>query len=922
MDKNRYASCSKWQLTIVTAIMLALSTVFTQNSFAQSADLVTEVEGISEYKLANGVKLLLFPDSSKPQFTVNMTVMVGSRHEGYGESGMAHLLEHMLFRGTDKHPDIPKLLKDRGVLNMNGTTNIDRTNYFETLPAQDDNLEFAIAMEADRLINSWIKAEHLAAEMTIVRSEFERGENSPQAILIQRIMDSAYQWHNYGKSTIGNRSDIMRVPATNLRVFYKKYYQPDNVTLVIAGKFDREEAIDLVVKHFGAIPKPTRELPNTYTEEPAQDGERTVVLRRSGNVQYVGLGYHIPSASHNDYAPLQVLASVLRNTPEGPLYESMVKKKLATSAFSFARVGFDPGMMLALAEVPADNDLMAAKQTLIKEMETIGSEGVSEKDVQRAVLGILKQRELSFSNSERFATSLSTWESYGDWRLYFLHRDRLELVTPDDVARVANEYLLPSNRTVGLFYPTETPQRASINGQNFVKKMVDGYAGRAKMAEGEAFDPTPENIQKRTLVGQLSSGIKYALLPKETRGDRVTMLATLHYGTAESLKGKVTACEMLPQLLSRGTKELSFQQYNDKLDELKATVSFSGSTGSLQVRIQTEAQNLEGVLDVVRQSLREPALSAEELEIVREQVITQTESGLTDPMQLAMETFGRKLDPQPSNDVRYTPTINEQIERYKNVTIKDVRSLYKKFLNGQHGELAVVGDFDRTSTLATLDQVFNGWTSKQPYERIEEPANLSIKGERVKIDTPDKANAIYIAGVNTEIGDQHPDYEAVLIGNYIMGGGPLSSRIADRVRKKDGLSYTAATQYRGDSEDERGIYLMFCISNPMNTEKVVGTVREEVDRMLSSGVTGEELEKAKESFLTNRRGGRARESQIASDLVSNLRNGRTMEFQQKSDERIEALTKEKVDAALRKVIDLDRMIIVTAGDFSKVESEK
>jgi len=228
---------------------------------AQPPSEVTSVEGITEYRLNNGVKLLLFPDDSKPQFTVNMTVMVGSRHEGYGESGMAHLLEHMLFRGTDRHPDIPKLLKDRGVLNMNGTTSLDRTNYFETLPASGDNLEFAIDMEADRLVNSWIRQEHLTKEMTVVRSEFERGENSPVAIMIQRIMDSAYQWHNYGKST----------------------------------KFDKEKALSLVTKHFGSIPKPKRRLPKTYTEEPAQDGERVVSLRRSGDVQYVGLGYHIPS---------------------------------------------------------------------------------------------------------------------------------------------------------------------------------------------------------------------------------------------------------------------------------------------------------------------------------------------------------------------------------------------------------------------------------------------------------------------------------------------------------------------------------------------------------------------------------------------------------------------------------------------------
>ena len=248
---------------------------------------ITSIEGISEYRLENGLKVLLFPDPSKPTVTVNVTVFVGSRHEGYGEAGMAHLLEHMLFKGTPDHPSIPKALQSRGA-HFNGTTSLDRTNYFETLPASDENLEFAIELESDRLINSYVKGEDLASEMTVVRNEFERGENNPHAILGQRIMSAAFNWHNYGQSTIGNRADIERVPIESLRAFYKRYYQPDNAMVVIAGRFDEAKALEYVGKYFGTIPKPERKLPATYTEEPAQDGERTVTLRRVGEVAVVG----------------------------------------------------------------------------------------------------------------------------------------------------------------------------------------------------------------------------------------------------------------------------------------------------------------------------------------------------------------------------------------------------------------------------------------------------------------------------------------------------------------------------------------------------------------------------------------------------------------------------------------------------------
>ena len=888
------------------------------SSAVAQLDKTTEVEGITEYNLKNGVKLLLFPDNSKPQFTMNMTVMVGSRHEGYGESGMAHLLEHMLFRGSDLHPDIPKLLKDRGVLNMNGTTSIDRTNYFETLPANDDNLKFAVEMEADRLINSWIRADHLEKEMTVVRSEFERSENSPQSILYQRLMTAAYQWHNYGKSTIGNRSDIMRVPADNLRVFYKKYYQPDNITLVIAGKFDEARALELVEKNFGAIPRPKRELPKTYTEEPAQDGERNIVLRRAGDVQLVGTAYHIPSASDPEYAPAQVLASILSNTPSGPLYKTMVETKLATDVGAFARVGYDPGMLITLAEVPKDRDLIEARDVLIKQMEAV-KDSVTDADVKRAVLSITKRRERSFANTEQFATTLSEWESYGDWRLYFLHRDRLEEVTADDVKQVAEKYLIQSNRTVGLFYPTEDAERVEIEALNRVKKMVADYKGREKISEGEAFDPSPANIESRTTFGELDSGLKYALLSKQTRGDRVTLQAKLHYGDENSLKGKTIAAEVLPSLMTRGTKQLEFQEYRDRLDELKTVVSISGNVGTITLSVQSEADKLIPALDVIKQALREPALKDKEMEVVRNNKLTQIESGLSDPTTLAFTEFSRQLDPQPSDDVRYTPTLEEELERIEALTLDEVKSLHSEFLNGQHGEIAVVGDFDEKGVLAKLNDVFGGWKSDKPYKRIEEPANLEVQGERFDIDTPDKANAVYIAGLSTKIGESHPDYEAMEIGNYIMGGGPLSSRIADRVRKQDGLSYTAITRFRANHEDERGLYMMFCISNPKNTEKVVETVREEVDRMLSEGVTMDELNKAKESFLTNRQGGRAKDSRIASDLLKNLKVGRTMDFHAQSDARITQLTKEQVDAAIKSTIDPERLVIVTAGDFSKAE---
>jgi len=907
-------------LTRCCLILLALTAAFSLPSLsAQETKLVTEVEGISEYKLSNGVQVLLFPDESKPNFTVNMTVLVGSRHEGYGETGMAHLLEHMLFKGTPTHNDIPALLKDRGVLDLNGTTWLDRTNYFETLPAKDDNLEFAIRMEADRLLNSTIKGEDLLSEMTVVRNEFEMGENQPQSILMQRLMATAYEWHNYGKTTIGNRSDIERVPLDNLRRFYTKYYQPDNIMVVVAGKFEQKEALELLEKYFGTLKVPDRELPKTYTEEPIQDGERVVVLRRVGDVQMAGVGYHIPAAADPDFVACEVLAEILGLEPGGVLYKDLVESGLASSVGTFNIPGHDPGMLLAFCEVSKEKDLETAKNKMIEAIEAVGTNGVAEDDVKRAVQRLLKEREQTFASTEDMAIELSEWRAYGDWRLYFLHRDRLEKITAADIQRVAKTWCLPSNRTVGLFIPTAEPVRTPIASQPKVKEMVTDYKGRAKVTLGESFEPTPENIEKRLLTGELSSGLKYSLLPKKTRDSRVNIVGKLDFGSLGTLRGQSTAATMLGQLMGRGTKDLSFQQFRDALDNLRATMTFTGSPGSLQFSIQTKRENIPEVLKLLEQALKTPALADSELEIVRREGIAQMESMKSDPQGLAVTEFQRVFSPYEKDDPRYSPTIEEGIERMSQVNTEQIRNLHNRFLSGQHGQVAVVGDFDPDQTREQLDKLFAGWTTKEAYARIPEPAITDLAGKRTKINTPDKANAVYIAGMMMPLRDDNPDYEALAVANYVLGGGPLASRLADRVRKKEGLSYGVGSMVQADSMDERSMLMMFAISNPENTEKVVNTIDEEVSRFTESGVQAEELNNAISSYLETRKGGRANDSQLAGLLLKNMEAGRTMQFQAESDQKIRLLTKERVDAVIKKLLDKQRLIIITAGDFEKAK---
>jgi zinc protease len=907
-------------MTLDPIVLRIAAAVFVLSTFAQGIAaegepaLIRSVEGISEYHLENGMKVLLFPDKSSPKVTVNLTVFVGSRHEGYGEAGMAHLLEHMVFKGTPTHQNIPKSLQDRGA-EFNGTTWLDRTNYYETLPASDENLEFALKLEADRLVNSFISAEDLAKEFSVVRSEFERGENSPQRVLMQRVTAAAFEWHNYGQTTIGNRADIEKVPADNLRRFYQKYYQPDNVMLVIAGKFDEKKSLEFVKNYFGVIPRPERKLEPTYTEEPAQDGERMVTLRRVGDVALAATLYHIPSGGHPDFAAVDVLSTIMTSEPAGRLYESLVKRRVAASVYGMTFALHDPGILMFMAEATEGTDGTALVQSLIESSEGTAEKPFTPEEVERARSELLKQRELTVADSQRVAIELSDWAAQGDWRLFFLNRDRLEKVTAEDVARVAATYLIRNNRTAGVFEPTKEAQRATIPATPDLAEMIGDYKGRSDVAQGEEFDVDPLAIEKRLARSALPSGMKVTLLPKKTRGSIVNLRLNFRYGNAEALKGLAVAAELMPQMLNRGSENMTRQQITDELNNYRAQLRVSGTPGGLSVSVQTSRENVGKVLDIVKEILKHPLFPKEELEIIREEQIAQINQQMSDPISLAMTSVSRKMAPYPSDDPRYVPTMEEEAERVKAVTVDQIKDVYSRMLSSAVGELTIVGDFDPEQLLPAVDEFTQGWSSDVKFERLGRVSMNNEKGDREQIVTPDKPNAAYIAAMTIPMRDDHPDYAALSIGNFVLGSSGLSSRLGDRLRQKEGLSYSVQSSLQPSAVDERTTFFLFAISNPDNAPKVHVAIQEELAKLLEKGITAEELEAAKAGYLQEQQVQRTEDRAIVQMLEAYAFIGRDMKFVADFEDKISKLTVEEVNAALKKHIDPKRLFIIQAGDF-------
>jgi len=580
--------------------------------------------------------------------------------------------------------------------------------------------------------------------------------------------------------------------------------------------------------------------------------------------------------------------------------------------FAFPQTGFAPGLQYFGAVVKKGEPLEPVRQALTQAVEDFSKNPPTPEEMERTRRGYLNEIERSLNDPQQVGVALSEVIALGDWRLFFVGRDRVPTITSEQVAAAAGRYFRRDNRVTGSFIPDDNPQRAVMPPAPSVESLLKDFKPQASTLTAEDFEPTQANIMKRTTL-TTAGGVKLALLPKKNRGQTVTVDLSQHFGDEQNLFGKGAIPGLTAAMLTRGTTQYDRVQLADAFDKLKIA---GGPT-----HFQTTRENLPAALKLVAHVLREPNFPAAEFEQLRQQSLVSLDASRSEPTNVASRALNEHFDVYPKGDIRHETTLEEDIADIKAAKLDDLKAFHRDFYGTVPAEMAIVGDFDAKEITPLIDQLFGAWKAPMHVAPVLRK-HAEIAPIHETLNTPDKENGFYTARMNLDLNVEDPDYPALMLADYIFGGGGgLKSRLMDRIRQKEGLSYGGSTQIVAGDLDRAGMFAINAIAAPQNLAKVDVAVREELGRALKDGFTAAELTGAKSGLMQQRIQTRADDGALAAGWTSYLYRGRTFEWSAEFERRLMAVTLPQLNAAFRKALDPAKLSVVMAGDQSKAKAK-
>ena len=875
-------------------------------------EFVKESGGIKEYTMtSNGLRVLLKQDNTAPVATFMVTYEVGSRNEAIGYTGSTHLLEHLMFKGsrkfnTKKGNSVFQTLQSLGA-RMNATTWLDRTNYFAVLPSE--HLETLIEIEADRMRNAYIKEEDRQSEMTVVRNEFERGQNSPSGVLDENIWATAYQAHPYHHSTIGWKEDIENVSIERLREFYDTFYWPNNATAIAIGDFTEKEALSMIKKHFGKIRKSTKPIPEVYTAEPKQEGIRTITLKRAGQQGIVGVAHKTPAATHPDAPAFMVLSSILSSGKNSRFYKNITDKGLTTSVYIWDSLFRDPGLFTVYANLSPDVDHKTVEKAVVDEYEKIKKDGVSDEEVKNAQTQLIASMKFRQDGSYAIASGLNEAIASGDWTLYTTYDEKIGTVTKEDVQRIVKEYFKEDLSTIGYFIPL------GAGGQN--KKLATSAKDLEKM-KLKHYSEEEELLSSKVVDSEPVEGIRLLTLK---RGSGVVTLTGSMLGGDIYASGNARTADMVAAMLDQGTTNMTKFEISAKLESAGARLGFFNGQARVGFSGKFLSEDTKMVFDLLADQLKNPLFAEEDLNKVKKRQVANykrskesTRGNATNNMLKAFYGTGHQNSPTDPD---------KAIEEIKKITPKNLKDFHLKNYGAGTMVIVAVGDVDHNSLESLIKEGFGGW-KKSPLKEKKETGTANKASDKVYVTMQDKTSTDFLVGTALGIDRYHPDYLPLYVATHTLGGN-FSARLMQTVRVKEGLTYGINSSMRGFGNGNDGYWMVGGTFSPKLLSKGESSTLREIKKWAEEGITQKELDITKSTLTGGFQVGFDSTGGLAGGILDAIIVHGDLTYLDSYPERIKTITLDEANTAISKYIFFDDLYQVAAGtideDGNPIEKE-
>ena len=909
--------------TLASTYTFALCSVL--SGLPQGIEHIQTLDGIQEYRLSeNGLRVLLMPNPGLPVATVMVTYQVGARNEVAGTTGATHILEHMMFKGTDRFnssdgSDYSSEMERIGA-RSNATTYFDRTNYYATLPSE--YVAHTIELEADRMRNLRIREADLASEMTVVRNEYERGENSPVSTLIKEIYSAAFVAHPYTHPTIGWRSDIESTTPEKLRAFYDDFYWPENAVLTVIGGFDIDATLEAVQQFYGAVPKAPHTIPVVETIEPKQLGPRRLIIERSGQVGVVMTAFKAPAGAHEDWAALSLIEQIVGADKTGRLYRALEDQGKASSTFTYAPQLRDPSLFTLGAYLTAEATHEETEAIILNEIKKLIGGGVTVDELARAKSVIQANTVYGRDGPYAIADQINEAIAMGDWTNYVNLPKAIQNVTAKEIKRVAAKYFIRNHSTTGWFVPQQSSTVAqlshSAHGPHYFRDpAVFGPSHNAPETSAHSSVSTHASVSEAPLVDFSShmqrasiAGIEIIAIDMPIH-DVVSFVGSFAAGETLSPVDAPTLAGLTALMLDKGTQRNDRFAIAERLDTLGAGIGFSASAHSLGFSGQFLREDAGAVMGLLAEQLREPAFDAEVLETLKSRQSAGLLQAIDNPDYRANAQVARLL--YPKGHPNYSDEIDVLLEDLKATTISDIAQFHADHYGPKSMRLVFAGDIDFEQLTAAVEFAFEGWSGGVDYP-AELPTQLKNIQQSKRIHIADRTSVAVHYAQNTGIQRNDDDYIPFMLGNYILGGS-FNSRLMQAVRKQQGLTYSIRSGHSGDILTP-GNWSLSASFSPALLDQGLAATEAVFTEWYEQGINPAEVQKAIDTLSGAYLVGLSTTARVAGQVLSFVQRGFDPEYIDEYPQHLRTVTAEQVNRTIRQHLKPQQHTLVVAGSLN------